>query len=140
MDPLTAIGLASNIVSFVDFGTNLLSTAWDIYNSTSGGFSGNRSYESVAHQMDIFARSLLVPDSFSGKDKALCALAQECRDLAIQILKLLQKVRPKDPKAKGQVAWSAVKSLKCDKKRLELQERLDNCREQLALQLNEKSW
>lgn len=140
MDPLTAIGLASNIVSFIDFGAKVLSTAREIYNSTSGDTSSNRNYESVAHQLEKFAVDLLTADTFSGKEKALCALAQECRDLAIQIQDLLQKSRPKDPKSKRQVAWSTLKSLKYKEERLELQERLGNCRDQLALQLNEKYW
>lgn len=140
MDPLTAISLASNIVSFVDLGAKVLSTAWEIYNSTSGDTSSNRSRESVARQMEIFAEELLVPDTSSGKEKDLCVLAQECRDLAIQILELLQKSIPKNPRSKRQVAWSTLKSLKYDKERLELQERLDNCRDQLALQLNGRYW
>ncbi|GAB1212872.1 hypothetical protein ATERTT37_002021 [Aspergillus terreus] len=121
-----------------NFGAKVLSTAREIYNSTSGDTSSNRNYESVAHQLEKFAVDLLTADTFSGKEKALCALAQECRDLAIQIQDLLQKSRPKDPKSKRQVAWSTLKSLKYKEERLELQERLGNCRDQLALQLNEK--
>lgn len=36
MDPLTAIGLASNILSFIDFGVKLTAAAYEVYGSADG--------------------------------------------------------------------------------------------------------
>jgi hypothetical protein len=36
MDPLTAIGLAGNILAFIDFGTKLAKAAYEVYESKDG--------------------------------------------------------------------------------------------------------
>jgi hypothetical protein len=36
MDPLTAIGLAGNILAFIDFGTKLVTAAYEVYESKEG--------------------------------------------------------------------------------------------------------
>lgn len=41
MDPFTAIGLVGNIVTFLDFGYKLISTAKGIYTSGSGATAYN---------------------------------------------------------------------------------------------------
>ncbi|KAH8893882.1 hypothetical protein GQ53DRAFT_605657, partial [Thozetella sp. PMI_491] len=81
MDPLTAIGLVSNILSFISFGADLLKGAAEVYNSSSGTLENNRSREVVMRQMREFSSKLLAPDdsNFVGGDKQLCILAEECR-------------------------------------------------------------
>jgi hypothetical protein len=138
MDPFTAIGLASNILSFIDFSAQLINGAREIYDSTAGTTEDNKSREAIVSEMKIFSSKLLPPDDsqLSGDEKALCRLAAECNILSSQILDLLGKIKPKDPKSKSQSFWAALKNKVHEKEKLELEKRLENCRSQLELQLN----
>jgi hypothetical protein len=138
MDPLTAIGLASNILSFIDFSAQLINGAREIYDSTTGATEDNKSREAIVSEMKKFSSKLLPPDDsqLSGDEKALCRLAAECNILSGQILDLLGKIKPKDPKSRSQSFWAALKNKVHEKEKLELEKRLENCRGQLELQLN----
>ena len=84
MDPFTAIGLASNILSFIDFSAQLINGAQEIYDSASGTTGGNKSREAIVSEMNNFSLKLLPPDDsqLSGDEKALCRLAAECNILS----------------------------------------------------------
>lgn len=41
MDPLTAFGLAANVLAFVDFAGKLISKGYEIYSSSSGVLGEN---------------------------------------------------------------------------------------------------
>lgn len=139
MDPVTAIGLVSGILSFVTFSTKLVSGAADIYGSLDGTLEENRSREAISGEMKRFAARLLPPDDsrFAGEEKDLCLLAKECQTLSGNLTELLEKVKPKDPgsKSKGQSLWAALKSTVYKKEMAELEQRLDYCRSQLEFQL-----
>ncbi|KAE9376490.1 hypothetical protein N431DRAFT_181433 [Stipitochalara longipes BDJ] len=138
MDPLTAIGLVSNIISFIDFSLGLLSGAREIHDSLSGTLEQNRSRGAVVGEMKKFSAKLLAPDAsnLAAEDKELCILATECRTLSSQLVDLLEKNKPKDPKSKSQSLLSALKNKIHEKEVQDLEQRLDYCRSQLELQLN----
>lgn len=139
MDPLTAIGLVSNILQFLDFSAKLISGAQEIYASPSGETKANKSLEAIVSEMKTFSSHLLPLDSsqLSGDDgKALRRLAAECNILSDQILEHLEKIKPKNPNSKAQSVWAAFKSRLREKDKLELERRLDSCRGQLELQLS----
>jgi len=48
MDPISALSVAGTVVQFVDFGTRLLSTGTDLYNSSTGVSTTNAQLETVA--------------------------------------------------------------------------------------------
>jgi hypothetical protein len=138
MDPFAAIGLASNIVQFVDYSTKLINGARDIYDSASGMTEENKSLESIVSEMKLLSSKLLptTGDLRSEDEKALCRVAAECNILSDQILELLGKLKPKRRKSKHQSAWAAVKNKIHEREKLELEKRLGNCRSQLELQLS----
>ena len=138
MDPLTAIGLASNILSFIDFIAQVISGAIDIYGSPSDLTEENRSFEAIVTEMRHFASKVQPPDDaqLTGDEKALCRLTNECDDLSTQIIALIHKVKPKDRKSKSASLLAGLKSKWHEADRRKLEERLDRCRAQLALQLN----
>jgi len=51
MDPATAIGLASGILSFVSFSTKLVSGAVKIYGSIDGALNEDRSRAAAASEL-----------------------------------------------------------------------------------------
>jgi hypothetical protein len=61
MDPLTALGLASNIVQFVDFTSKLISTAHSLYTSTSGAKAEHLELEALANTLRGLADNAAPP-------------------------------------------------------------------------------
>lgn len=141
MEPLTAIGLASNILSFIDFGARVVSSAIEIYKSDASGITEERrNTEAVVTEMRYFASKMQPPDDaqLTGDEKALCALAKECHGLAAQIIALVEKVKPKPNGQKSMRAsmLAAVKTRWYESDSRKLEGRLGDCRAQLDLQLN----
>ena len=138
LDPLSAIGLASAIVQFVDFSAEIIDGAREVYGSMSGATERNRSLEVVVSQMRNLISQLSTTDSSqqSEDEKALRRLANECKILADQILDLLQKIKAKDPDSTLQAVWAALKGQKYKREMSELEGRLESCRNHLEFQLN----
>ncbi|KAK3689146.1 hypothetical protein B0T22DRAFT_536141 [Podospora appendiculata] len=137
MDPVTAIGLASGILSFLNFSTSLVQGAISIHDSLDGDLEQNRSLELVVGEMKQLSTLLLSPDDSTlvGPEKGLCGLASECRALSSKLLELLGKIKPKDSSSKTQSLWSALKNKMYEKEKIELEQRLDYCRGGLELHL-----
>ena len=101
MDPLSAAGLAANVVQFLELGGKLVSGATEIYHSTDGALSSNRMFEEITK--DLLQISVqLEPKidkglswSCTGPDQALISLLKSCKDLALEFLKALEKVKAK---------------------------------------------
>jgi len=120
MDPVTAIGLASAIVQFVDFSTKIIHSAKEIYDSATGSTEENQSLEYVVSEMQHLSQKLDHPPNAQQTDdeRALSRLAAECKILSDQILGLLTSIKPKDVeskpkdvKSKRQVVLAALKNM-----------------------------
>jgi hypothetical protein len=138
LDPITAIGLAGNILSFIDYGTKVISTSIDIYDSVSGSTEDTRTSDTIATEMRQFAAKLQSPDQtqLSGENKALCKLATECEGLAKRILELVEKTKSKNPKSRSSSLVAGFKTKRYEGERRKLEDQLSNCRAQLGLRLN----
>ncbi|KAF2680755.1 hypothetical protein K458DRAFT_87340 [Lentithecium fluviatile CBS 122367] len=138
MDPVTAVGLAASIIQFIDIGTKIFSTAKEMRETATGMTSENRRTADIIGEIRNLSAKLenleKVPQTED--EKALCRLASECRELSQQILKLLEKTTPTDPKLKWHALVSACKSLMSQKEKAELAQKLGQCRDHLALRLN----
>lgn len=138
MDPLTAIGLVSNIVGFIEISTKLIKGTKEVHLSLLGKTEENQSLEMLMLEMKAFSSKLLTPEdaAFMGNDKQLCKLAEECRKLSTQLVELLNKIRAKDPKSKRSSVWSAIKNKYYERDKQDMEQRLSNCGLQLNLQLS----
>ncbi|KAK7698772.1 hypothetical protein SLS64_012253 [Diaporthe eres] len=58
MDPLTAIGLVSNILSFIDFSARLIKSAKEAHDSQHGVLEENRSREAVVREMQRMSKRM----------------------------------------------------------------------------------
>ncbi|RYP20746.1 hypothetical protein DL765_002626 [Monosporascus sp. GIB2] len=141
MDPITALSLASAILAFIEHGARVVSGAVRIYGSPSGLTEENCSVETVAAEMRNFTSKLRTAndDHLSGDEKGLSILACECDSLSRQIVELVNKLKPKDPKSKTASLLAGLKSKWYEADRQRLEERLGHCRAQLALQLSHLS-
>ncbi|KAF4630923.1 hypothetical protein G7Y89_g7210 [Cudoniella acicularis] len=142
MDPFTAIGLAGNIIAFIDFGFEIVSTAKEIYNSTSGAASGNTDLKFLTDKFAELVLNLerekpttqMTPDELS-----LNSLAVECSRLSLKLQELLQNLKARKEGSKKAALGAVFRNMRKKKEKDELETKLENCRRQLHLHLTKLS-
>ncbi|KAK3368501.1 hypothetical protein B0H63DRAFT_76801 [Podospora didyma] len=123
MDLVTAVGLVSGILSFVDFSTSLIKGAVKIHESLDGQLDDNRSHEAVLSEMKRFSSQLIPPDDshLAGIDKDLAFSQMSARALSVKLLDLLGRIKPKDPGSKAQSLWSVLQNKFYEKEKADLE-------------------
>ncbi|KAF5967483.1 nacht nucleoside triphosphatase [Fusarium coicis] len=82
MDPLTALGLAANIIQFVGFAASLISTSREVYSLATGTGRDITTLAIVHNQLEKLSRDLNFSDSGDKDSAELSQLAQTVRDLS----------------------------------------------------------
>ena len=132
MDPVTAIQLASAVLSFVQAGATVLKTAKEIRDSADGLSDDSRSRQVVAESMNRAIRKLRAADHDKiAFDPSLSRVVAECEDLSGKIEACLQRIQTSRFGRFG----SASKALFKKDELEELERKLDRCRSQLELSL-----
>ena len=106
LDPLNALGLASNIIQFVDFGVKLFSTSKQIYRS--GSSTQNLDIDTITQDLEKLSGGL-VPGGQSSSDpsiKGLQDLAEKCQTIARELIDTLQGLGPQQRNQK----WESFKA------------------------------
>ena len=136
LDPLTAIGLAGNIVQFVDFCTKVVSKAHRIYRSTDGSLAENFDAETISRDLLYLTTKIEAgsgPSLASDDEQALQNLCTGCNDVAQELLTVLGSLRSGTKLGKWKSLKQALKNV-WSKGRIEaLQTRLAGFREELDL-------
>lgn len=138
LDPLSTISLASNIVTFIEFGSNILTESRRLYQGTDS--SENLELASIAGSLRQFCDLLKpTPDAqgqLSGVDKALPNILKACKDLANELLQAVQHLDSKDARHKKWKSFRHALSSIWQKEKLSgMQSRLDSLRDQVTLHL-----
>ena len=122
MDALTAIGLAANILQFIDFGIKLVSKGNQIYRSGDGTLPENHDLAVVTNDLLLIQTKLtkhLRPQGLSScldeDDQALEKLAVASNKLALQLLGRLNRVKAQGRYLRWKSWRQALKSI-CTKK------------------------
>ncbi|KAF7555937.1 hypothetical protein G7Z17_g1815 [Cylindrodendrum hubeiense] len=133
MDPATAIGIVSGILSFVGAAEKILKLSWTLYNSVEGSSEETEMRLKLADSMAVISKRMIPfnQSALTEEDRSLVTLAQECNKLTNDIKKELQTLRPKRRKSKTQSGLTALKTLIVDPKIKELEKQLQHCRDQL---------
>lgn len=125
LGPLSALGLASNIIQFIDFGYTIISHSLEYYKSTRGTLTANEELEIIIKNLNEICERLGQPErqidgaSASKSENALIPLSQSCRNLAKGFLVVLDGLRVKGSHKR----WdSARQALKTAWKRKEIQD------------------
>jgi hypothetical protein len=110
MAELAALGLAGNIIQFVDFGIKLLGNGRELYRSATGNTAEDLEIETVTGDLKILSQHLYKPLQpnriVSADEAALQNLAVECEKLATKLLSELDKLKVKD---EGSRKWKSFK-------------------------------
>ena len=141
MEPLSALSLVAAVIQFVDFGGNLLSKSHQIYKSASGASSENAVLEEIYENLSRLADKMMVSSALtahkpSKEEKALGELATSCKDIADDLMKIINELKVKgDTHRKWKSFHSALKTVGKKSYIEELQRRLDKFSLQLTVQL-----
>jgi hypothetical protein len=137
MEPLTAIGLAANIIQFVDLGHKILANAKEIWDSSSGLTRDDQRTTDMATEMSMLSSKLetLRNEPGDADNEALFKVASECRKLSNEVLELLKKSSAKTPGSKREALQSSVRRKRYTPKLRELERKLQECLSHLHLHL-----
>jgi hypothetical protein len=138
MDPVTAFGLASNILQFIDSGTKFVQFASRIYHGKDAAYED---WLKLTENLDTILFRLECPESDdakkidSGAGKGISDLALDCRKTAGKLLSIIQRVKPAGTARKRDAVKTAFR-LTCKEDEIKsLQDRLSSFRNQLNLHL-----
>ncbi|PWY72732.1 hypothetical protein BO83DRAFT_361508 [Aspergillus eucalypticola CBS 122712] len=127
MDPLTAAGLASSIISFVDFTTQVISRCEKLYRSASGATTENLELEDLATNI----RRLAEETRSTKEDEILESLSSQCIGVSDELIALLNSVKVKSDRRGWASIHQALKSVWKQSDIDDLQQRLNRIQAQL---------
>ncbi|KAL1881600.1 hypothetical protein Plec18167_003197 [Paecilomyces lecythidis] len=131
MDILTAVGLASNILSFIDFAGKCVKGAYDIYNSDLGSTPDNSRSKQLLD--DIITATDTLNSHFRGiskNEKSLREICKLCRQQSDKLQKILGELTVTEKDSKWQTLKVSFKSMRKETKEeiASIEKSLDSCR------------
>ena len=134
MEAIAVIGLVSNILQFVDFSARLLSNSSQRYNSAGHNLPEIANIETATNHLILLNDKLKFDDTTS-KDNELQGLCASCDSVAVDLLKALDKLKPKAKASKWESIQKALQLVLCKEDIQGLERRLARIREELHLHL-----
>jgi hypothetical protein len=113
MDPLTAIGLASNIIAFVDFSSKLVKVAAEVRRSTSGVTEDIGDAVTISKSLESMLAGLQtppIPASAPHEDETLVLLAKNCSKTCVDLQELVKKIKGKPSSSGLGPAWRVLRN------------------------------
>ena len=138
MEALAAVGLAGNIVQFIDFSCKLFEQSTSIYRSRAGTATGAQSLESVTDDLQSLTTNLTKGVQHNGAQNsqtALHKLAKECEDAATEMLSTLHGLQAKQPGSKWSSFRAALLTTWKQPSIDSMERKLDSYRSQLIIHL-----
>ncbi|KAF4999664.1 hypothetical protein FDECE_11444, partial [Fusarium decemcellulare] len=136
MDPVTAISLASSIITFIDFGTELITGAIEIYRAPDGTSAADAHLQDVLGDLSDLVEEL--EKSFHAATKAeknIKRLARECGEDAKELQNILRGLKMTGRRT----PWKSVKAkwmrMRAENDVEELRKRLSESRAGILLNL-----
>lgn len=128
MDAITAIGLASNIAQFVEYGIQFVKIALDIAHSPDGKTEDNDVIQGITRDLTETLKDIKI----SGSDKTLDALASKCLSAASKLDAIIKDNSRSPEDSLVQTLHKAGKNTFKRKEVRELADHLSNIRAQIA--------
>jgi hypothetical protein len=139
MDPLTALGLASNIIQIISFTSDLISNSREIYKSADGKLVQNLELEAITRNLYDLSSHLSFPrqrrKDLSDTDKELQELCKGCTRVSAQLIKVIQGLTVQGNHRKWGSFRQALNSVWEKDKIEELSKRLERYRSQIDTML-----
>ncbi|KAL9078934.1 MAG: hypothetical protein Q9157_002158 [Trypethelium eluteriae] len=147
LDPLSALGVAGNIVQFVQFSGELVSRAVELYRSSTGLLQQHKELLASAELLKQDSQALL--DDFAGvfgeskDERSLRNLVKLYHELAAKLVAVLEDLKPKSEHRKWEAVRQTLRTAYRDSAINSLIERMrllrDALNNHLLISLNSKS-
>lgn len=153
MDPLSALGVAGNIVQFIDFSCKLISTGQKIHGSASGALVENLEIEAIAASIQDLSSKvdeslvtiLRVPkavgsnrangenaiSSINANNASILEVCQHCSNVGGELQEALQSIKIRGSHREWNSFRAALRSVWDEPKVEEIFRRLQRLRDQL---------
>ncbi|KAH7357440.1 hypothetical protein BKA66DRAFT_612717 [Pyrenochaeta sp. MPI-SDFR-AT-0127] len=136
MEPVVALGIASNIIQLVDFSSRLISRGHELYQSADGRTEHNTILENATDNLselynDLSCRTIFDPSKATAADKQIIALQKESAGVAQKLKEALNKAKRKDGNKKWRSIHQAICSVHSDRTISKLADQLDHIRKQI---------
>lgn len=137
MDPVSVIGLASSILTFIDIGYKVVTGTLET--AQTGRAPHTEHIDAVAHDLNnaVARFSKPVPPNASDPEKALGEVSARCQTLSTELLALIRRFKVQA--AKPGITWDKIKvvfrRIRSDPKVQELQRSLAEYRSQILVHL-----
>ena len=138
-EALIAVGLASNILQFIDVGSKLVSNVWTIFTSGREGLATLLDVQKVTKDLEQILRDFKIPKDanvcLDSSDNGLQQLVGSCEHLAIELLESLKKFDLPEKSRKRDNLKAALRLIWKEEELKSLQSRLDGYRQEIVLHL-----
>lgn len=136
MDPLTAISLASNILSFIDLSYRVISGVNKVLSTPSGMTPENERLIILVEDLNVVAHELItdIPPR-TENEKQLCILASNCHVLSGELSEILRRLRVGDKKSIWEGLLVKWDSMRKEKEIDSIEQRLNGYRSQILIRL-----
>ena len=128
MDPVAALGLAGNIVQFVNFSCKVLQDGKILYKSTTGASAENDVLEVICRDLIDLDNALTAPSAPGAIPDSMRSLASRCKEVAAELLGILDKIRVREPRQKWKSFVQALRSVWRKEQIEELLKRMERLR------------
>lgn len=144
MDPISAAGFASSIITFIDFSCKLVRGSIDSYHQAAGASSDNAQISSVVNDLKHATEAMALPPQQHGQaqsatgahEKELRKLALECNAISKDLITVLEGLERKEGNKTWRSVEAAWKTLRKSKDVAAIEQRLSIYRVQILLRLN----
>lgn len=136
MDPLTAIGLAGNIITFIDFSYKVISGLNKGLDAANGMTTENANLEQLVQDLTAITEDLIsdAPPR-TENEKRLHQLAVNCHAHSQELIQILRSLKVGDKKSKWQGVVVKWQSMRKEKEIEALERRLNEYQSEILIRL-----
>ena len=141
-EAVLAFGIAANVIQFIDFSTKVLSMGYRLGKAGHEGLQENQTTETIIsdlHKVTQGLKSSLRQQEekqrLTQSESDLQDLTEQCRDVALELLEILKKLKVQGNSRKWETFRVALKTVWEEDKIERLQKRVDGFRQQVIIRL-----
>ncbi|KAI1169623.1 hypothetical protein F4777DRAFT_572416 [Nemania sp. FL0916] len=135
MDPVTAVGLASNVSRLLTFAGNLVSKSREIRRSAHGSLVANDELAAICRTLESqnrrIAAQLSRRRSSSEKGREIIQLCERAREVSRELIDVVEGLKSQNPSGKWDSFRQALKSVRKEREISDIMERLQRYRQQI---------
>jgi hypothetical protein len=131
MDPITAFGVAGNVMQFLDFGLKAVSKAREIHNSSNGALVEHLEIGVLTEDIAAVAAKLAASAGAATGNDSLDSICEQCTIVAKELSDALKEMKAGGKKSRFKSARKALKAMWGKKRVEDTKRRLEGYRNQI---------